>query len=293
MNAKPPNHVYISGPMRNYLAFNFPAFFEAEAHLRELWPEADFMNPAREDVVRHGLTDTLRVDPSGLTAGLYLAKNNEFTPADLRDALGYDFEYICHHADLMVLLPGWEESKGARAEVAAADAIGIPVLKLDIGLAADEPVHVPEPESSTGEVRATSATGGQKGVKLAAFDQINPQIEWELAEHFGKGARKYAAHNFRKGYPWSLSYASIRRHLAEFWSGHEWDVCPPDGEGCQIAHPDTGQDTRVKTENGWTCYNHTGSRTIIAALWHAMALAEFSRFEKFKEYDDRYVYDHD
>ena len=132
------------------------------------------------------------------------------------------------------------------------------------------------------EVRATSATGGQKGVKLAAFDQISPQIEWELAEHFGMGARKYAAHNFRRGYPWSQSYSAMRRHLADFWAGKEWDECP---EGC----PDWEGEHRPNGKR--VCRNHTGSRHIVAALWHANTLAEFSHYDKFKEYDDRYVYD--
>jgi hypothetical protein len=101
-----------------------------------------------------------------------------------------------------------------------------------------------------------------------------------LAEHFGMGARKYAAHNFRRGYPWSQSYSALRRHLAEFWSGKEYDECPAD---C----PDFAGETR---QGHRTCTNHTGSRHIIAALWHGNTLAEFSRFEKFKEYDDRYVY---
>jgi hypothetical protein len=313
MNAKPPTHVYISGPMRGYQAFNFPAFFEAEAHLRELWPDADFCNPAREDIVRQGLTDTLHVDPTGLTAGLYLHTHpSSFTEADLRAALCKDFEYVTLHCDLVVVLPGWEKSKGALAEVAAAEAVGIPVLKLDIGLNADEPLHSPQYEeneplpsevpwldpkvaeevasvlSDAEEVRVTSPTGGQKGVKLAAFDQISPEVEWLIAEHFGKGARKYAAHNFRKGYPWSNSYSALRRHLSEAWRGHDYDVCPKDGRGCQIEHPETGEDTRVKTEHGWTCYNHTGSLSMVAVAWHAMVLIEF--FLHHKEYDDRFRY---
>jgi hypothetical protein len=315
MNAKPPTHVYISGPMRGYQAFNFPAFFEAEAHLRELWPDADFCNPAREDIVRQGLTDTLHVDPTGLTAGLYLHTHpSSFTETDLRAALCKDFEYVTLHCDLVVVLPGWEKSKGALAEVAAAEAVGIPVLKLDIGLNADEPVHPTQNErvhafltdpkpvqfehspqyeeneplpsevpwldpkvaeevasvlsNDAAEVRVTSPTGGQKGVKLAAFDQVSPEVEWLIAEHFGKGARKYAAHNFRKGYSWSRSYSALRRHLAEFWAGKDYDEhqdwCKPD------------------------CNEHTGSLHIVAVAWHAMVLTEF--FLHHKEYDDRFRY---
>lgn len=280
-----PRYIYVSGPMRGIDGFNFPAFFEAEAALRERYPEADICNPAREDVVRFNLHHLLDEDPTGLSAGRWLMDEAEFGPKELREALGGDLDYICRYADLIVLLPGWENSSGATAELAAAKALGTNVMTVTVNAVpvTDDPETKWERPTGREEVRVTSATGGQKGTKLAAFDQISPTIEWELAEHFGKGARKYAAHNFRNGYPWSLSYSALRRHLSDFWAGEEFDTCPADGAGCRR---DDGEDY----EPG-TCYNHTGSRHIIAALWHASVLAEFSRYAKFKEYDDRYVYD--
>jgi len=291
-------HIYISGPMRNYKGFNFPAFFEAEETLREQFPEADICNPAREDVVRFGLQACLATDPTGLTAGLYLQNNpaHAFDEGDLRLALAHDLEYICRYCDLVVLLPGWEKSAGALAEAATAKALGILVIeypRASWDAESRSEAREAEPEAQdiaetllgrdsqpqgSGEVRLTSATGGQKGSKLAAFDQISPEVEWMVAEHFGKGARKYAAHNFRKGYPWSLSYSALRRHLADFWAGKEYDVCPDDcptweGETC---------------EHGRVCINHTGSLHIVAVIWHAMVLTEF--YLHHKEYDDRYAY---
>lgn len=297
MTEPTPTHIYISGPMRGYDGFNFPAFFAAERLLREHFPHADICNPAREDCVRFKMQKCLSKDPTGLIAGRYLQHNPDhpFTEDDLRAALRTDLNYITTHCNLVVLLPGWEASKGARAEAATAEALGIPCVLAEglaeVGVDGDtgEPLNAsPTPDSvpvasRSAEVRAVSATGGEKGMKLAAFDQISPAIEWELAEHFGKGARKYAAHNFRNGYAWSLSYSALRRHLAEFWSGKEWDTCPAgDHAGCRF-------EEGVEYEPG-TCYNHTGSRVIVAVIWHAMVLAEFSRFDKFKEYDDRYVY---
>lgn len=314
MNGEPtPTHIYISGPMRGIDGFNFPAFFEAERLLRQHFPDADICNPAREDCIRFRMQKCLSKDPTGLIAGRYLQHNPDhpFTEDDLRAALRTDLTYITTHCNLVVLLAGWENSKGARAEAATAEALGIPVVLAEglgevtvDGSTGDPVVVAPAPVSvaltvdntsglgtynvgGEGEVRLVSATGGEKGSKLAAFDQISPVIEWELAEHFGKGARKYAAHNFRNGYAWSLSYSALRRHLAEFWSGKEWDVCPADHHGCRYEEGVT----YAETEHGETCYNHTGSRVIVAVIWHAMVLAEFSRFAKFKEYDDRYVYE--
>jgi hypothetical protein len=283
-----PTHIYVSGPMRGFDGSNFPAFFAVERVLQERWPEADIFNPGREDVERFGLHDQLAGDPSGLAAGRYLTESVTFGDAELRQALGEDLAYITGHADLLVMLPGWQASRGASAEAATASALGTRIVEWETlaaaltaeSVAEDPHMHLIEPTeavygpqagdlaSADGEVRVTSATGGQKGSKLAAFDQISPQIETLVAEHFGKGARKYDAHNFRKGYPWSLSYSALRRHLAAFWSGKEYDnhlpTCPPD------------------------CMEHTESLHIVAVIWHAMVLAEF--FHHHKEYDDRYVY---
>lgn len=299
-----PAHIYVSGPMRDHEGFNFPAFFTAETALHAMFPEADICNPAREDIVRFNLQPMLAEDPTGLSAGLYMQNGcggAPFGEPELREALGQDLHYITRYCDLLVLLPGWEKSKGATAEAAAAAAVGCKVVEYDLwrqDVVTEEnavPVYTIEmPElhdfgstSRPGETRTTSSSGGEKGVKLAAFDQISPEVEWLVAEHFGKGARKYAAHNFRKGYEWSKSYSALRRHLADFWRGKEYDVCPDDREGCQ--EWDSEHRFCVGfTERGRTCYNHTGSLHIVAVIWHAMVLAEF--YLHHKEFDDRYVY---
>jgi hypothetical protein len=73
------------------------------------------------------------------------------------------------------------------------------------------------------EVRVTSATGGQKGVKLARYDLIpEPALE-ALAETYGRGAKKYAPNNYRKGYDWGLSVGAMRRHLGRWLRGETFD----------------------------------------------------------------------
>lgn len=50
------------------------------------------------------------------------------------------------------------------------------------------------------EVRTTSSTGGEKGQKLERFDLIPPGPLTTLAQLYGKGALKYADHNWARGY---------------------------------------------------------------------------------------------
>lgn len=134
------------------------------------------------------------------------------------------------------------------------------------------------------EIRTTSSTGGQKGVKLERFDLIPTGPLRELAEHYGVGASKYANHQWRQGYEWSKSFAALSRHLAAFWGGEDFDVCSNDPEGC--SHVDAeGRPFEAVREDA--CFNHTGSHHMAAVAWHAFALLEFK--DRFPEHDDRYV----
>jgi hypothetical protein len=107
------------------------------------------------------------------------------------------------------------------------------------------------------EVRVTDATtGGQKGTKLARFSLVPWSIMREVAEHFGRGSRKYADRNWELGYNWSYSFDALHRHLEAFWGRDEIDHDPElyrEGE------------------------QHT-ARHIIAVCWHALVLAFYSRY---------------
>lgn len=139
---------------------------------------------------------------------------------------------------------------------------------------------------TSAEVRTTSKTGGEKGVKLQRFDLIPVGSLTALAEHFGKGAMKYDDHQWRRGYEWSKSYSAIQRHLTAFWGGEDYDRCPPSGVGCTYVTA-KGEEFRQLTFD--TCYNHTGSHHMVAVAWHAFVLLEF--IERFPEHDDRYIPD--
>jgi hypothetical protein len=73
------------------------------------------------------------------------------------------------------------------------------------------------------EVRTTSSTGGEKGTKQERFDLIPVEALATVATLYGRGAAKYAEHNWRKGYEWSKSYAALQRHANAFWRGEDID----------------------------------------------------------------------
>ena len=108
---------YLAGPMTGIANFNFPAFNAAAAKLRAGGHEV--FNPAERDIERHGGVDISADNHAGDPA--LAAKSHGFS---LRDALADDAAFICKVADAIAMLPGWENSKGARAEHALAFALG-------------------------------------------------------------------------------------------------------------------------------------------------------------------------
>lgn len=114
---------------------------------------------------------------------------------------------------------------------------------------------ITDPPIPSGEVRVVDPkTGGAKGTKLARFDLLPYDALWELAEHYGRGARKYAERNWELGYPWSLSFAAAMRHLTMWWDGVNID-----------------DDPSLLDEDGIPRSLH-----ITAAAWHVLNLVAFT-----------------
>ena len=94
------------------------------------------------------------------------------------------------------------------------------------------------------EIATDPTTGGQKGIKLARFALLPYDALWKIAEHYGKGAKKYEDRNWERGYKWSLSADALQRHFAAWWQGEDYDP-------------------------------ETGSLHIVAVAWHALCLITF------------------
>jgi hypothetical protein len=99
--------VYICGPMRSHPNLNHPAFFEAEETLLKAGHKV--INPARMD-------QELGLDPH----------NSQMDSKFIEDCARRDIDAV-FECDELVLLPNWEKSKGAKAEIAVAQWLGKPI----------------------------------------------------------------------------------------------------------------------------------------------------------------------
>ena len=217
-----PETLYVAGPMRSLPFYNFPAFHDAAKDLRGRG--YNVLNPAEHD-------EEQGFDP----------ERSSIESFDLANAMHWDISAVLR-CDTMVLLPGWESSKGVQIELTVARAIDLPVLLYpDLQPLLAESLGQGYDASLNSEVRITSETGGAKGQKLARFDLLPWDVLWQLAEHYGRGALKYEDRNWERGYPFSLSIAALGRHFAQFCSGEDVD-------------------------------SETGSHHMLAVMFHAAAL---------------------
>jgi hypothetical protein len=109
--------IYIAGPMRGRPLYNFPAFDAARDRLQgDGW---DVFSPADMD-------RATGFDPTKLPADFDWSK---LPPAfDFKVAVDRDLIAI-RRCDAVYMLKGWQDSKGARAERALAEWIGLEVLE--------------------------------------------------------------------------------------------------------------------------------------------------------------------
>lgn len=94
--------VYIAGPMTGLPDLNYPVFYAAAAYLRKMGYQVE--SPAECEL------------PPDTTSW------NQFMRSGITQLM---------RCDAIVMLPGWEKSRGATAEHTIAKLIDIPVLQLD------------------------------------------------------------------------------------------------------------------------------------------------------------------
>lgn len=211
----PGDRVYIAGPMRGIKWFNFPAFDAARDRLLKFG--LSVISPA--DMDREIGFNPFEVED----AENYDWRDLKKVGFSLTDALDRDVEAL-KKCDGIYLLDGWESSKGAQAEKAVAEWLGLIV------------VYQSEKRVASGELREENQSLGANGPKLrdgqtevnaaggkqsfiaARFDCVPAICQRLLAQCLGFGARKYGKENWQK-IPIEDNLAHAINHLNEWRLG--------------------------------------------------------------------------
>lgn len=129
--------VYVSGGMTGLPEFNYPAFRSATASLRA----AGYTGWCP--------TEHTGIDTTGMTGTERSGSDDpRLASFDLQTSFAEYARVITTEVDAVAVIPGWEKSKGARAEVALAQAVGKPIIDALTG----ETIHpnlIVEPGSET------------------------------------------------------------------------------------------------------------------------------------------------
>jgi hypothetical protein len=112
---------YISGPMRGYNNFNFDSFDK----VRDVLLNRGYVVASPADLDR-----SVGFDPANAPKEFTKKENREFASRDVAVLLRL---MEAEKGDLVTVLPGWEHSTGARAEVFLALWLGLPVFHSSSG----------------------------------------------------------------------------------------------------------------------------------------------------------------
>lgn len=183
--------LYLGGPMRNLPLFNFPAFFEAAKKLRAMGHEV--WSPAEHDVEKDGF-DPAKDPPK--TISHYMAR---------------DLPAVCE-AEALAMLPGWENSEGARLEVYVGRKLGKLIFDAETG------EEIPDRRPLV-----TSTNPKDKvGMKKPPLDLIPPVALIHESIAMRNGALKYGPFNWRDEAVSARIYVgAAMRHLGEWLDGEE------------------------------------------------------------------------
>lgn len=184
--------VYIAGPMTGVEDFNFPAFDDAEKDLMDRgWA---VISPASMDR-EHGF------DP----------KKDSADAEMMQAVIDRDVDAILHKADALALLPGWEKSTGANAEIALAKWKGIKIY------------IYPDMNELHGE-DGTTHPKALAGSRKDPLYLLPPIAKAAAARVHALGAEKYGKYNWRYQKVAISDYLSaMQRHIDSVVDGMDID----------------------------------------------------------------------
>jgi hypothetical protein len=151
--------VYTAGPMTHYPQFNFPAFIRLAEKLRAAGYEV--VSPAELD------NEADRARALASPDGSPIHYDSGMTHADF---LARDIKIIADGGiEAIVVLPGWERSKGARWETFSGYLCGLPVYR--------DVFNGPEPMLVRVDIEElASAWAGEEMVTLAYMEAVGGSL---------------------------------------------------------------------------------------------------------------------
>ena len=205
---------YVAGPMTNVWQCNTDAFDGAKALLESLGHQV--ITPVDLDrEVGHDWTGC-----AGTVEELELKGFNrdEATLRNTQSIIG---------SDGIVMLPGWEKSKGTLQEKALAESLDKEVLELETMHPPKEPEEEPEePElhwwtiADPADMNPKDAVGSRK----APMSVIPANVLVAVGNTMLEGALKYGRHNWRaKDIHAGVYYDAFMRHVMDWWEGSNAD----------------------------------------------------------------------
>lgn len=112
--------LYLAGPMSGYPQFNYPAFYAA----------ADMLRAQGYEVVSPAEMDSKELQALALKSTNGTFKDIEGANETWGDMLARDVKLVADVVDGVCLLPGWENSRGARLEAFVCASVQKPVFRL-------------------------------------------------------------------------------------------------------------------------------------------------------------------
>jgi hypothetical protein len=163
--------IYLAGPMRGHKSYNFPTFMYAEQEL--VGRSYDVANPARMDLLngtmmafhKHDECWRLDPDPANLCeVCVWEWDDFVFIPCgtfDFHEALRRDIHELAT-CDGIVMLPGWQDSEGAKKEhYVATQVLGIKAYDY----APDHPVGITLQKGEKWQERSTTTKAKKNSPK--------------------------------------------------------------------------------------------------------------------------------
>jgi len=226
IEGRKPIRTYIAGPMKGIPSFNFPAFDDARNMIDWHWDGFEAVSPADIDRSHGFYPNELPDDQDWNIIPPSAGTREEIIRRDIDAVLSCDAIYM---------LPGWEKSAGAKAELHLARWAGKKIYHHDDAV---------KPHRMPAAVNADLVDPPQSALKSAPksteHKDTNPKdsvgctkpplhcipmpVLFEVGMGMYEGGWKYREANWRViGVRASIYFDAAMRHLTSWWDGEDID----------------------------------------------------------------------